>query len=73
MNFQQGVPPDEAETGECRVLGRRTCQSSVLVSVKVSVQVNAQSALGQNACPDSGSGVILRRVEVEDQEEITVC
>jgi hypothetical protein len=58
MNFLGGSPPVETDTGESRRIGRRTGLSSVSVSVYLGVQVNVQSALGQDACPDPGSWIV---------------
>ena len=57
-NFCKGVKPVDSDLGESLDSRRRTSESSVFVSVEVSVPVNVKSALGQIACPDSKSGLI---------------
>ena len=51
--------PVETVPGSSGDSGRRTCLSSVLVGVEVSVPVSVKNALGQNACPNSRSGLDL--------------
>ena len=52
------VSPVGTETGDSGDSERRTSRSNVFVTVELSVPVNVESALGQNAYPDSGSGLI---------------
>ena len=57
--FQGGVQPVESVLGESRHLGHRTSLTNVFVIVELSVPVSVKSALGQNPCPDSVSGLDL--------------
>ena len=57
--FRRGVQPDEPDTGDVCGSRRRTGWSSVFAIVEVSVPLSVKSALGQNARPDSDSGLDL--------------
>ena len=58
-NFWRGVQPVEPDTGTVCDSGRRICPSRIFVTVELSVPVSVKSALGQNASPDSRSGLVL--------------
>ena len=60
--FGEGSPPVETDPGDVCGSSHRTSESAVFVTVEVSVPVSAKSALGQNACPDSGSGLDLNDI-----------
>ena len=50
----------------------RVGESGVSLTAEVSVGLSVKSALGQNACPDSGSGLDLRLSRLK-QNSLRIC
>ena len=59
MRFLERAEPVETVTGVFHGSSRRTSESGIFVTAELSVPVSMKSALGQNARPESGSGLIL--------------
>jgi hypothetical protein len=59
--FRGGVPPVETVLGESYGLGRRTASSTVFARARYRLDSTRGSYGFRIACPDSGSGLVLRQ------------